>query len=244
MAPNAAPNNEILSVKGLSVFYGQIRAIEDVSLSVNQGELVVLIGANGAGKSTLFKSILGIQPAATGAIHFQGKEITRQPPEKIVAAGISIVPEGRGVLAGMTVLENLLLGAYHLKNDPKANLEHQFERFPVLAERQHEMAGKLSGGQQQMLAIARALMGKPQLLLLDEPSLGLAPIIVDQVYDIMMGLKKENLTILLSEQMARKGLQCADRGYVLDLGRSIICGSARELINNPEVQEAYLGCSE
>lgn len=237
-------DQNVLKIKGLSVSYGKIKAIEHVDLSIEKGELVVLIGSNGSGKSTLLKSILGVQPANQGEIHFDGKEITHLSTEKIVSSGISIVPEGRGVLSQMTVMENLLLGGYHLKTDLKPDLENQFERFPLLAERKDELAGLLSGGQQQMLAIARALMGRPKLLLLDEPSLGLAPIVVDQIYDIMMTLKKEKQTILLSEQMALKGLQYADWGYVLELGKSVISGSAAELINNPEVQNAYLGSND
>ncbi|MFC1864016.1 ABC transporter ATP-binding protein, partial [Thermodesulfobacteriota bacterium] len=173
--------------------------------------------------------------------HFMGRDITGKPPEHIVSWGISIVPEGRGILPLMTVMENLQLGAYHMKGDIHKNLNEAFERFPLLRERKNKPAGTLSGGQQQMLAIARALMGSPKLLLMDEPSLGLAPIVVNQVFDILIDLRAEKKNILLSEQNARKALEYADRGYVLELGTSVVEGSAQDLIDNPDVRKAYLG---
>ena len=231
----------ILQVQNLAVSYGHIQAIKQVSLEVNQGEMVALIGSNGGGKSTLLKSVLGICPAHQGTILFMGHDITGQSTERIVASGISIVPEGRGVLPLMSVMENLQLGAYHIKHDIHQGLNRVFERFPFLADRRNQAAGTLSGGEQQMLAIARALMGEPKLLLMDEPSLGLAPVVVNRVFDIMANLKKEEQNILLSEQNARKALQYADRGYVLELGSSVLSGTAQELASHPGVRKAYFG---
>ena len=231
----------ILQIWNLAVSYGHIQAIRQVNLEVNKGEMVALIGSNGAGKSTLLKSVLGICPAHQGSILFMGHDITGQLTEHIVASGISIVPEGRGVLPLMTVIENLQLGAYHIKHDIHQGLNRVFERFPFLADRRNQAAGTLSGGEQQMLAIARALMGEPKLLLMDEPSLGLAPVVVNRVFDIMANLKKEEQNILLSEQNARKALQYADRGYVLELGSSVLSGTAQELASHPGVRKAYFG---
>jgi branched-chain amino acid transport system ATP-binding protein len=231
----------VLSIESLAVAYGKIRALQRVDLEVFEGEIVTLVGSNGAGKSTLLNAVLGIQPPDNGTIRFLGRDITRAATEDIVAGGIAIVPEGRGVLPMMTVMENLHLGAYHLKTGVAERLERAFERFPVLAARRNQAAGTLSGGEQQMLAIARALMGEPKLLLLDEPSLGLAPVIVDKVFEILSDLKKEHQTILLSEQNARKALTHADRGYVLELGTTVMSGAARELCDDPAVCKAYLG---
>lgn len=238
MAQNKA---NILQVENLSVSYGHVSAIRQVSLEVNQGEIVVLIGANGAGKSTLLKTVLGIQPANKGTILFMGRDITRQRVESIVASGISVVPEGRGILPLMTVMENLQLGAYHIKGDISEYLNRVFDRFPILTDRRNQAAGTLSGGEQQVLAIARALMAVPKLILMDEPSLGLAPLLVNEVFDIIVNLKKEGQTILLTEQNARKALQCADRGYVFELGNIVLQGTAQELASNPGVRQAYLG---
>ena len=213
----------MLNVEGLSVCYGPICAVRKIDLQVRPGEIVALIGANGAGKSTLINAVLGLQRAKSGTITFLGQDITRWKTEKVVAAGISVVPEGRGMLADMTVLENLQLGAYHHKGDKT------------------QKAGTLSGGEQQMLAISRALMGEPRLVLLDEPSLALSPAYVDKIFRFLVEMKRQGLTILLSEQNARKALQYADRGYVLDLGVTVMEGPARQLADDPEVRRAYLG---
>lgn len=240
----AQNKGNILKVQNLSVFYGRITAIRQVSLEVNEGELVVLVGANGAGKSTLISAVLGIAPAKSGTIRFMGQDITGKSTDSIVASGISVVPEGRGILPLMTVLENLQLGAYHVKGDITRYLELAFDRFPVLAERKNQPAGTLSGGQQQMLALARALMSSPKLLMMDEPSLGLAPLLVNELFQMIDDLKKEGQTILLSEQNARKALQYADRGYVFEVGNIVLEGTAQELIGNPQVRHAYLGGAE
>ncbi len=231
----------VLKVENLSVYYGPICAVRKIDLEVNQGEIVALIGSNGAGKSTLINAILGIQRARGGTITFLGQNITRLKTERIVASGISVVPEGRGMLADMTVLENLQLGAYHHKGDYGPMLEKVFSYFPILSDRKTQKAGTLSGGEQQMLAISRALMGEPRLVLLDEPSLALSPAYVDKIFQFLVEMKKQGLTILLSEQNARKALQYADRGYVLDLGVTVMNGPAQELAVNPEVKRAYLG---
>ena len=233
--------NNILTVQDLAVYYGSIQAISKVDLEVNQGELVVLLGSNGAGKSTLLNTVLGKLHPSSGQIVFMGQDITQWETEKIVASGISIVPEGRGILPLMTVMDNLQLGAYHVKHDITEELHRVFTLFPILAERKKQLAGTLSGGEQQMLAIGRALMSSPKLLLMDEPSLGLAPIIVNSLYTIMVDLRKNGQTILLTEQNARKALKYADRGYVFNLGVSVLSGTGQELSDNPEVSEAYLG---
>jgi branched-chain amino acid transport system ATP-binding protein len=231
----------VLKVEDLSVYYGPICAVRKVDLEVRNGEIVSLIGSNGAGKSTLINAILGMQRARSGRIIFKGTDITRWPTEKIVYSGISIVPEGRGMLSQMTVLENLQLGAYHHKVDFNSRLKLVFKHFPILEERQSQKAGTLSGGEQQMLAISRAIVGNPALLLLDEPSLALAPSYVDIIFKILKELRNEGLSILLSEQNARKALQYSDRGYVLDLGTTVLNGNSDELAVNPNVKSAYLG---
>ena len=231
----------MLNVEGLSVCYGPICAVRKIDLQVRPGEIVALIGANGAGKSTLINAVLGLQRAKSGTITFLGQDITRWKTEKVVAAGISVVPEGRGMLADMTVLENLQLGAYHHKGDYGPMLEKVFSYFPSLNDRKTQKAGTLSGGEQQMLAISRALMGEPRLVLLDEPSLALSPAYVDKIFRFLVEMKRQGLTILLSEQNARKALQYADRGYVLDLGVTVMEGPARQLADDPEVRRAYLG---
>jgi len=233
--------NKVLTVTDLSVYYGQICAIKKVDLEVYKGEMVALIGSNGAGKSTLINTIIGLQKASTGKITFEGEDITRLSSEKIIASGVSVVPEGRGMLATMTVLENLQLGAYHRKDDYTKELNKVFERFPILGERKNQKAGTLSGGEQQMLAISRAIMGNPKMILLDEPSLALSPAYVDKIFKILVELKNEGLTIVLSEQNARKALQYSDRGYVLDLGEVALSGASEQLIKNPAVISAYLG---
>jgi branched-chain amino acid transport system ATP-binding protein len=236
-----AKRNNVLTVHNLAVSYGHIQAIRKVDLKVDQGEFVVLLGGNGAGKSTLLHALLGEARPSRGSITFMGQDITQWPTENIVAAGISIVPEGRGILPLMSVMENLLLGAYHVKHDISENLHRVFELFHVLKERKKQQAGTLSGGEQQMLALGRALMSSPKLLLMDEPSLGLAPIIVNELYTVIADLQKKGQTILLTEQNARRALKYADRGYVFDLGTSVLSGTGQELARDPGVRKAYLG---
>lgn len=231
----------ILKIENLSVHYGQICAIKKIDLEVRKGEIVALIGSNGAGKSTLINTVIGLSKASRGKIEFMGSDITKLSSEKIIASGISVVPEGRGMLSQMTVLENLQLGAYHCKGDYSGVLEKVFHRFPILRERKLQKAGTLSGGEQQMLAISRAIMGSPKLMLLDEPSLALAPSYVDKIFQILRELREDGLTILLSEQNARKALQYSDRGYVLDLGETVLSGRSEDLIKDPAVISAYLG---
>lgn len=236
-------NNTLLRVNNLQISYGQIRAVESASFYVQRGEIVSLIGSNGAGKSTILNSIIGLHPPVSGSVNFDGVELAGQSSEKIVKQGVAMVPEGRGVLASMSILENLQLGAYHYKGDIQKNLQQVFARFPILKERQHQAAGTLSGGEQQQLVIGRALMSSPKLLLLDEPSLALAPVMVDRVFQTLKELKEEGLTILLSEQNARKALKFSDRGYVIDLGNITLSGPSEELLADPRVQAAYLGGS-
>ncbi len=233
--------NNILAVEDLAVAYGYIQAIKKVDLRVDQGEFVVLLGSNGAGKSTLLHTVLGKVRPSRGKIIFMGRDITQWPTENIVAAGISIVPEGRGILPLMSVMENLQLGAYHAKHDINISLRRVFKLFPRLEERKKQQAGTLSGGEQQMLAVGRALMSSPKLLLMDEPSLGLAPIIVNQLYEVIAELHNTGQTILLTEQNARQALKYAERGYVFDLGTSVLSGTGQELSSNPGVRKAYLG---
>jgi branched-chain amino acid transport system ATP-binding protein len=234
----------LLQVDSLSVAYGHIVALKQASLEIKKGELVALIGPNGAGKSTLLKAILGIQRPQGGSVRFKGDDITRRPVERIVASGIALVPEGRGVLADMTVVENLELGAYHRTDGVTESLDLVFDRFPILRERREQKAGTLSGGEQQMLVIARTLMAEPELIMMDEPSLGLAPMMVNQVFEILADMKQQGYTILLSEQNARKALQCADRAYVLELGKIALQGSADQLAANENVREVYLGIAQ
>lgn len=236
-------NREILTVENLSASYGRIEALRNVSLKILEGEIVTLIGANGAGKSTLLRTISGILKPRSGWIRFQGEPLAQVPTAKIVQRGVVQVQEGRGILGYMTVLENLELGAY-VRNDREGiqkDLRELLMRFPLLEERLHQLGSSLSGGEQQMLAIARALMARPTLLMMDEPSLGLAPKLVNEVFSILRELKEEGKTILLVEQNARKALQCADRGYVMETGEIIMEGSAQELLDSPRVKEAYLG---
>jgi branched-chain amino acid transport system ATP-binding protein len=237
----AQSENVILRVSEVSASYGSIEALKNASLEVGEGQLVALLGANGAGKSTLVAAIVSTVRVRSGTIWFLGRDITRAKTEDIVASGIAVVPEGRGILPLMTVMENLLLGAYHAKGNTSERLKWLLTEFPILSERRHMPAGMLSGGQQQILAIARALVGSPRLLVLDEPSLGLAPVVVKEVFQIMEDLKKEGQSILLAEQNARKALTIADRVYVLDLGRTVFGGSADELVDDPRLHQAYLG---
>lgn len=231
----------MIKIENVSVNYGPICAIKKADLEVNKGEIVALIGSNGAGKSTLLNAILGLQKVKTGQIIFDGNDITRLSTDKVVKSGISVVPEGRGMLANLTVLENLQLGTYHNAPAFAKNIQKIYERFPILYDRKDQYAGTLSGGEQQMLAISRAIIGDPKLVLLDEPSLALSPAYVDKIFKILVELKNEGLTILLSEQNAKKALQYSDRGYVLDLGETVMEGKSQDLINDPGVINAYLG---
>ncbi len=236
-------DREILTVENLSASYGRIEALRGVSLKILEGEIVTLIGANGAGKSTLLRTISGILKPRSGWVRFQGEPLAQVPTAKIVQRGVVQVQEGRGILGYMTVLENLELGAY-VRNDREGiqkDLRELLRRFPLLEARLHQLGSSLSGGEQQMLAIARALMARPTLLMMDEPSLGLAPKLVNEVFSILRELKEEGKTILLVEQNARKALQCADRGYVMETGEIIMEGSAQELLDSRRVKEAYLG---
>ena len=234
----------MLVVKGLRSGYGKIEVLHEVDLAVERGQIVSLIGANGAGKTTLLKTISGLLRPSAGSIKFEGADIARHPAHKIVGLGISHVPEGRAILKRMTVIDNLRMGA-HVRSDPdvERDISSVLERFPLLAERRDQMAGTLSGGEQQMLAIGRALVARPQLLLLDEPSLGLAPKLVTRILLTLRELRQEGKTILLVEQNARQALQVADRGYVIERGRILVSGSGKELLNMPEIQRTYLGQS-
>ena len=239
MAQSSA--DAVLRVEGLSVSYGHINALKKASLEVFAGEIVVLIGANGAGKTTLLETILGINTPLTGTITFEGTPVTGVPADRNVRAGLCLVPEGRGVFASMTVLDNLLLGAHHNMHNVARHLERVYEWFPILKGRRDQVARTLSGGERQMLAIGRALMSAPRLIMIDEPSIGLAPIVVNDIFSILTRLNKEGYTILLSEQNAYKALKCAHRGYVLETGTVTLTGSAEQLLNDPGVRAAYLG---
>ncbi|MFP4084012.1 MAG: ABC transporter ATP-binding protein [Desulfonatronovibrio sp.] len=233
----------MLKLDNIHTYYGNIHAIKGLTLEVKQGEIVTLIGSNGAGKSTTLMSISGITRPKTGKIFFQDTEITSALTDQIVSMGITQVPEGRMIFPRLTVYENLLMGAY-LRKDRKGiklDEERSFELFPILKERRKQTGGTLSGGEQQMLAIARALMARPKLLLLDEPSLGLAPIVVENIFEVITTINSGGTTILLVEQNAQMALQIAHKGYVLETGKIILEGPARELMENPSVQDAYLG---
>ncbi|MGQ7417906.1 ABC transporter ATP-binding protein [Streptococcus suis] len=233
----------MLEVKNLSVNYGVIEAVKDVSFEVNEGEVVTLIGANGAGKTSILRTISGLVRPSAGTISFLGNEIQKVPARKIVADGLSQVPEGRHVFAGLTVMENLEMGAFLCNNreENQANLKKIFARFPRLEERKNQDAATLSGGEQQMLAMGRALMSQPKLLLLDEPSMGLAPIFIQEIFDIIQDIQKQGTTVLLIEQNANKALAIADRGYVLETGKVVLSGTGKELLASEEVKKAYLG---
>ena len=232
----------VLTVRDINVYYGAIHAIKGISFDVNRGEIVTLIGANGAGKSTTLHTISGLLRSKTGDIEFLESSIARTPAHKIVSKGISHVPEGRRIFQGMTVEENLQMGAFVTKPDRIAhNLEYVYEQFPRLKERTRQIAGTLSGGEQQMLAMGRALMSDPRLLMLDEPSMGLAPILVDQIFEIIQNLNKAGTTILLVEQNAQMALSVADRAYVIETGRITLSGTGEDLAKSDEVRKAYLG---
>lgn len=233
----------MLKVRDLSVNYGVIQAVKGVSFEINEGEIVTLIGANGAGKSTIVKTISGLLKPETGQIIYQGKDIVHQKAPQIVLDGISQVPEGRHIFSGLTVMENLQMGAFLQKNSSDAAKSYQevFDRFPILAKRKNQDAATLSGGEQQMLAIGRALMAKPKLLLLDEPSMGLSPLFIQQIFTIIKELNEKGTTILLIEQNAKQALSIANRGYVLATGKIQLTGSGQELLANPEVQKVYFG---
>ena len=232
----------MLVVEDINVYYGAIHAIKGISFDVNKGEIVTLIGANGAGKSTTLHTISGLLRSKTGDIEFLDSSIARTPAHKIVSKGISHVPEGRRIFQGMTVEENLQMGAFVTKPDRIANnLEYVYEQFPRLKERTRQIAGTLSGGEQQMLAMGRALMSDPRLLMLDEPSMGLAPILVDQIFEIIQNLNKAGTTILLVEQNAQMALSVAHRAYVIETGRITLSGTGKELAQSDEVKKAYLG---
>lgn len=233
----------MLKVENLSVHYGMIQAVRDVSFEVNEGEVVSLIGANGAGKTTILRTLSGLVRPSAGKIQFLGKEIQKLPAQKIVAGGVSQVPEGRHVFPGLTVMENLEMGAFLKKNreENQANLKKVFSRFPRLEERKNQDAATLSGGEQQMLAMGRALMSTPKLLLLDEPSMGLAPIFIQEIFDIIQDIQKQGTTVLLIEQNANKALAISDRGYVLETGKIVLSGTGKELAASDEVRKAYLG---
>ena len=232
----------VLTVKNINVYYGAIHAIKGISFDVNRGEIVTLIGANGAGKSTTLHTISGLLRSKTGDIEFLEESISHTAAHKIVSKGISHVPEGRRIFQGMTVEENLQMGAFVTKQDRIAhNLEYVYDQFPRLKERTSQIAGTLSGGEQQMLAMGRALMSDPELLMLDEPSMGLAPILVDQIFEIIENLNKAGTTILLVEQNAQMALSVADRAYVIETGRISLSGTGEELAKSDEVRKAYLG---
>ena len=233
----------LLEIKDLEVFYGVIQAIKGISFEVNEGEIVTLIGANGAGKTTTMQSIMGLIPAKGGTIKYQGQLINKVPAHAIVRMGMTQVPEGRRVFQELTVYENLLMGAYTNKDtkQKKEDLEAIYQRFPRLEERKNQIAGTLSGGEQQMLAMGRALMSKPKLLMLDEPSMGLSPLLVDQVFDIIKEIHKSGTTILLVEQNAGKSLAISDRAYVLENGKIAYSGTGKELAKNDNIKKAYLG---
>ncbi|AOK53595.1 ABC transporter ATP-binding protein [Burkholderia stagnalis] len=233
----------MLKIKGLQVNYGGIQAVKGVDMEVRQGELVTLIGANGAGKTTTMKAITGLKPYSAGDIEYDGKSIKGVPSHELLKRGLAMVPEGRGIFARMSIVENMQMGAY-LRNDKeqiKKDVERMFGFFPRLKERATQLAGTLSGGEQQMLAMARAILSKPKLLLLDEPSMGLSPIMVEKIFEVVRTISKEGITVLLVEQNARLALQAADRGYVMDSGTVTMEGDAKQMLDDPKVRAAYLG---
>jgi len=233
----------MLEVKDLEVYYGMIQAIKGISFEVNEGEIIALIGANGAGKTTTLHTVTGLLPAKKGSVIFEGKDITKIPGHKIVSMGMAHVPEGRRIFAQLSVLQNLRMGAYTRKdkNEIEETLKMVYKRFPRLEERQNQMAGTLSGGEQQMLAMGRALMSHPKIILMDEPSMGLSPIFVNEIFDIIKEVSKSGTTVLLVEQNAKKALSIADRAYVLETGKIVLEGKADVLMNDDSIKKAYLG---
>ncbi|WP_410597100.1 ABC transporter ATP-binding protein [Amycolatopsis sp. lyj-23] len=231
----------LLEAEDINVHYGKIAALKGMSIQVDEGEIVSLIGANGAGKTTTLKTISGLRPLTSGRIVFNGQDISKTPGHKRVLLGIGQSPEGRGVFPGMTVQENLLMGAYTRKDDLKADLDEVYELFPRLNERKTQFGGTMSGGEQQMIAIGRALMTKPKVLLLDEPSMGLAPMLIAQIFDIIREINKRGTTVLLVEQNAQQALKLSDRAYVLETGRVVQSARGSELLDDPKVRAAYLG---
>ena len=233
----------MLEVKDLQVYYGMIHAIKGVSFHVNEGEIIALIGANGAGKTTILHTITGLLAPKGGQVVFEGKNITKTPAHKIVELGMAHVPEGRRVFAQLSVYQNLKMGAYTRsdKNEIEESLERVYKRFPRLEERKNQMAGTLSGGEQQMLAMGRALMSKPRIILMDEPSMGLSPILVNEIFDIIQSVSASGTTVLLVEQNAKKALAIADRAYVLETGKISLDGNAKDLLNDDSIKKAYLG---
>ena len=233
----------MLEIKDLEVYYGMIQAIKGVSFDVNEGEVIALIGANGAGKTTILHTITGLINAQKGSVWFEGKEITKVPAHKIVSMGMAHVPEGRRVFANLTVLQNLKMGAYTRKDktEIEQTLDSIYKRFPRLMERQNQLAGTLSGGEQQMLAMGRALMSHPKIILMDEPSMGLSPIFVNEIFDIIKSVSASGTTVLLVEQNAKKALSIADRAYVLETGKIVLSGKASDLLNNDSIKKAYHG---
>lgn len=233
----------MLEVKDIEVFYGVIQAIKGISFEVNEGEVIALIGANGAGKTTTLQTITGLISPKKGQIFFEGQEITHVPAHKIVSMGMAHVPEGRRVFAQLSVLDNLKLGAFTRKDkeEIEETLIRVYKRFPRLEERKNQIAGTLSGGEQQMLAMGRGLMSHPKIILMDEPSMGLSPIFVNEIFDIIQEVSKSGTTVLLVEQNAKKALSIADRGYVLETGRIVLEGNAKDLLDNEQVKKAYLG---
>ena len=233
----------LLEIDNISLLYGRIQALHGISLTVDQGEIVALIGANGAGKTTTMRAISGLRPVAQGTIRFDGKDITRLRADLRVIRGVSQSPEGRGIFPGMTVRENLEMGAYTRRNRAEItqDLERVFSLFPRMQERQKQVGGTLSGGEQQMLAVGRALMSRPKLLLLDEPSMGLAPMLIQQIFDIVVEINQQGTTVLLVEQNAQQALSRAHRAYVLETGRIVKAGTGAELLHDPAVKDAYLG---
>ena len=233
----------MLEVKDLQVYYGVIQALKGISFHVNQGEVIALIGANGAGKTTTLQTLTGILSPKSGSIVFEGKDLTRTPAHKIVEMGMAHVPEGRRIFQQLSVLENLKLGAYTRKDKSEiaSTLKMVYERFPRLEERKNQVAGTLSGGEQQMLAMGRALMSKPRIILMDEPSMGLSPLLVSEIFDIIKVINESGTTVLLVEQNAKKALSIADRAYVLETGKITLSGDAKDLINDESVKKAYLG---
>ncbi len=233
----------MLTIKDLDVYYGVIQAIKGISFTVEEGEVIALIGANGAGKTTILHTITGLVASGHGSIDFEGHNLLKTPAHKIVSLGMAHVPEGRRIFSELTVFENLMLGAYSRKDNAEitATLTEVYQRFPRLEERKKQIAGTLSGGEQQMLAMGRALMSKPKIMLLDEPSMGLSPLFVSEIFNIIQEISKNGTTVLLVEQNAKKALSIADRAYVLETGKIVLSGDANEMMNNDSVKKAYLG---